>query len=120
MTFQYDREEIKYGMVGYRYETRSSLFDNGEENQDNVCFCNGECAPPGAINVSSCRLGAPAFVSFPHFYQADSVYRNGVIGMKPDPKRHESHITLEPVSDFLAQGTYNHPQLFRGMVSHLM
>lgn len=98
VTFKYAREEVLHGLTAYRYETRSSMLDNGEEDSANSCFCGGECAPPGALNVSTCRLGAPAFVSFPHFYMADSVYRDGVIGMRPDPKRHGAHITMEPVS----------------------
>jgi len=97
VTFRYKKEDEVQGIKGYRYEARSSMFDNGEEDSENSCFCSGECAPPGAMNVSSCRLGAPAFVSFPHFYMADSVYRDSVIGMKPNPSRHGVHIVLEPV-----------------------
>ncbi|KOB66055.1 Epithelial membrane protein, partial [Operophtera brumata] len=33
---------------------------------------------------------APAMVSFPHFYLGDPKLREDVIGLKPDPARHET------------------------------
>ena len=52
------------------------------------------------LNVSSCKFNAPAFISYPHFYKADPYYLNQFEeGMfQPDKSKHESHVTLEPVS----------------------
>lgn len=63
----------------------------------NECFCGGECVPSGTVNVSTCRFGAPGFVSFPHFFRADPAYRDNVTGMRPDPSKHDMYIILEPV-----------------------
>ncbi|KAI4463518.1 scavenger receptor class b type-1 sr-b1 [Holotrichia oblita] len=42
------------------------------------------------------RFGAPAFVSYPHFYLADRYYTDPIVGMEPNPDKHEFFITLEP------------------------
>jgi scavenger receptor class B, member 1 len=57
--------------------------------------------PSGLFNVSSCRFGAPVFMSFPHFYNADPFYRQQVEGMTPEKDKHEFFIALEPVSIYL-------------------
>lgn len=62
------------------------------------CYCNGECTPSGLINLTSCRYGAPAFASLPHFYKADSSLLDQVEGLSPNEKDHNFFITLEPVS----------------------
>jgi len=43
------------------------------------------------------RWGAPAYISFPHFYHADPYYRKAVIGMNPSENRHQMYIDIEPV-----------------------
>ncbi|KAK2581278.1 hypothetical protein KPH14_008068 [Odynerus spinipes] len=62
------------------------------------CYCNGECTPTGLINITSCRYGAPAFVSLPHFYKADPTLREQVVGMNPNEEDHNFYITLEPTT----------------------
>lgn len=42
------------------------------------------------------RFGAPAFISYPHFYLADSSYREGIEGMHPNKTLHQFSISLEP------------------------
>lgn len=42
------------------------------------------------------RFGAPAFISFPHFYLADPSYREPIEGMHPNRSEHEFLISLEP------------------------
>lgn len=86
-----------HGIRGLRYDAGAELFDNGTSDPSNECFCNGECVPSGVANVSACRFGAPGFVSYPHFFRADPSYRSSIVGMKPDPKRHDMYIVLEPV-----------------------
>jgi hypothetical protein len=50
------------------------------------------------LNVSACRFGAPGFLSYPHFLDADPYFREKVNGMNPDRKKHQVYFTLEPVS----------------------
>lgn len=65
---------------------------------ENWCFCSGGvCNPSGVANISTCRFGAPVFVSFPHYYLADPYYIEQVEGLSPDKKLHEFHVDLEPV-----------------------
>ena len=87
-----------HGLTGYRYKLGQTLLDNGSSDPSNWCNCGGECVPQGVLNVSSCRHGAPAFVSYPHFLDADPFYSNKLQGMKPDPEKHRFYITIEPVS----------------------
>lgn len=89
------------GLGGERWVGDDRVFDNGEKYPETSCFCTGaphECPDlrPGLLNVSDCRFGAPAFVSFPHFYLADQSYRQAVSGMAPNKDLHEFSLSLEP------------------------
>lgn len=86
---------------GYKYQGGLNVLDNGTVYPSNECYCNGECAPSGVVNVTSCRFGAPAFASFPHFYLADPYFSDNVRGMKPVKEKHQFYLVLEPVSDFI-------------------
>lgn len=69
----------------------------GTKYPENECYCNGQCLPAGLINITSCRFGAPFFISLPHFQGADPFYRDQIEGMRPT-KRHELSVVVEPVS----------------------
>ncbi|XP_076174152.1 protein croquemort [Ptiloglossa arizonensis] len=84
------------GLRGFRYTNDDTLFDNGTKVRSRRCYCQTECIPSGALNISSCKWGAPAFISSPHFYLADESYINNIEGMKPDKKKHELSISIEP------------------------
>nr|CAD7606429.1 unnamed protein product [Timema genevievae] len=86
------------GARGYRYKASASILDNGTLDASTACFCGGRCSPVGVLNVSSCRFGSPAFVSYPHFYLGDQYYLQQVEGLSPDKDRHEFYVTLEPTS----------------------
>ena len=50
-------------------------------------------------NVTHCKKKSPAFVSRPHFYQADDSYRQAFqYGLRPDADKHESKFWVEPES----------------------
>lgn len=85
-------------------ETTSNEYSDDDPDVINIgqCYCGGECTPSGLINVTSCRYGAPVFVSLPHFYKADPLLLNQIEGLMPNGKDHAFSITLEPVSDKLA------------------
>lgn len=99
IAFDYVEDVEVQGIKGYRFELGKRLVDNGTIDVRNQCNCAGQCVPLGALNVTACRHGAPAFVSYPHYLDADPYYAQSVRGMKPDPNHHRFYITLEPVSD---------------------
>lgn len=73
--------------------------DNGSLVKENECYCDEDfCPPSGVFDLSKCRFGAPVFMSFPHFYNADPFYSNSMNGMNPDKENHRYYIALEPVS----------------------
>ena len=97
MTLQYKRAAREANIDALRFEGGPLMLDNGQLEADNECYCDGECVAGGVANVSSCRYGAPAFVSFPHFHLADPAYRAAVAGMRPSADQHAFYIALEPV-----------------------
>lgn len=50
-----------------------------------------------SLTLKFFRWGAPAFISFPHFYNADPSYREAVVGMNPQSHLHPFVLDLEPV-----------------------
>ncbi|KAJ8971442.1 hypothetical protein NQ314_000698 [Rhamnusium bicolor] len=90
-------DDILYGIEGHIYKGMEKNFDNGTVYPDMKCFIpEGVVQFSGVRNVSLCKFGAPAFVSYPHFYLADPFYRNDIVGMKPNKENHEVFISLEP------------------------
>lgn len=65
----YDSWSFVKGTSGKRYVIDSMFFANSSVNHNNWCFENGAQLPSGLYNASSCRFGAPIFMSQPHFYQ---------------------------------------------------
>jgi len=63
-------------------------------------FLNIQDVPNGLLNVSSCKFNAPAFVSYPHFYQGDPVLLDQfeLGSLNPNQDLHESQLSLEPIS----------------------
>ncbi|OXA59423.1 Protein croquemort [Folsomia candida] len=87
------------GIAGYRYWADDTMFDNATTRPDNWCFCPaGGCPPNGVMDISSCKWGAPAYISFPHFFHADPWYRSTVEGMEPNETKHQMFMDLEPNS----------------------
>ncbi|EZA51413.1 protein croquemort isoform X2 [Ooceraea biroi] len=86
-------------LMGNKYVGTEEMLDNGEMVPSRRCYCpNGDCGPSGTLNISSCKFGAPAFVSMPHFYLADPSYRDAITGMSPDKEKHELLMVVEPVT----------------------
>lgn len=88
-------EDELHGIRGYKYLGTNKAFDNGTLYPEMRCFFN-QSEYSGVRDVSLCKYGAPAFVSFPHFYLADPFYRRSIEGMMPDKGKHEMFISLEP------------------------
>jgi hypothetical protein len=98
LKLDYSEEEDILGIPAYRYEASHTLLDNGTVEPKNHCNCGGECLPSGVFNISACRYGIPAFISYPHFYKGDPYYLRQVKGLDPASNRHRFDITIEPVS----------------------
>ncbi|CAL4075742.1 unnamed protein product [Meganyctiphanes norvegica] len=96
----YFKEELrdKWGVRTYRYAADNHTFSNSSVVPENKCYCvKGNCAPTGMLNAESCQVGAPAFVSYPHFYLADPIALTNLEGIKePDPNRDMFHIDMIP------------------------
>lgn len=74
-----------HGISGSLFVGGDSVFDNGYKYPEEKCFCSSKfCAPYGARYVGKCKFGAPAYVTFPHFYLADPYYTSRIDGMVPD------------------------------------
>lgn len=78
----------------------SVLFAGDEDVFSNktTCYCatNNTCPASGVRDVSPCN-GSPALISWPHFYLADPSYREAVVGMNPDPEKHQFYMNLAEV-----------------------
>lgn len=99
----YDGDTEFLGLAGGRWVGDDRVFDNGLKYPETSCYCTGAehmCPDlmPGVLNVSDCRYGAPAFVSFPHFFLADPSYRTAVDGMAPNRSLHEFELSVEPTT----------------------
>ncbi|CRK93828.1 CLUMA_CG007355, isoform A [Clunio marinus] len=101
ITLNYESDITVRGVPGFKWIGDESVFDNGIKYPSMACYCSAakESCPDlltGLFNASSCKFGAPAFVSFPHFYLAHENYRDEIEGMHPNKDRHEFSIALEP------------------------
>jgi scavenger receptor class B, member 1 len=101
VTVDYDSDYSKFGINGYRWVGGPSVFDNGVQFPEMACYCSADedsCPDlqPGVFNASSCKFGAPAFVSYPHFYLAHESFTSKIDGMNPDKDLHEFSVAMEP------------------------
>lgn len=96
---RYSGEGEKYNVKAQRYMADESVLDNGKKYEEAACYCTADAEhcpdlAPGAMNVSTCKFGAPAFLSFPHFYLADESYGAQVDGMVPNETLHEFYMLI--------------------------
>lgn len=97
VTLDYEKDVVDAGVSSYRFAANEKVFSNATDHPDNWCFCSGGvCNPSGVGNSSTCRFGAPVFVSYPHYYLADPYYINQVEGLSPKKDLHQFFIDLEP------------------------
>ncbi|XP_055598167.1 protein croquemort-like [Uranotaenia lowii] len=103
VTLKYDGDFELHGLEGKIWVGDNRVFDNGHNFPETECQCTAqpeECpvVRPGVFDVSGCKFGAPLFVSFPHFYLADTSYLNAVSGLSPTRQAHEFRYALHPFS----------------------
>lgn len=87
MTLPIDKTVVVEGVEGVQYAANAAVFDNGYTVPELACYCDEvrdrNCLPSGALNVSACRFGAPAFVTLPHFLYSDPYYPSKIEGLNP-------------------------------------
>ncbi|KAJ8339526.1 hypothetical protein SKAU_G00363120 [Synaphobranchus kaupii] len=96
MELVFERPGMMEGIPVYRFVAPTTLFANGSVYPPNEGFC--PCRQSGLLNVSSCRQHSPVFISHPHFYNADPVLRNFVLGLDPTEHDHGLFIDIHPVT----------------------
>lgn len=89
----------------YRYALSNRAFDSPDKTPSNQCYCDldNACPPQGVFNATSCFFGAPLFISYPHFYNADPSLKQAVTGLKSSPE-YESYIDLHPTLGYTMSG----------------
>lgn len=97
LAYEYEKDIEVQGIFGHRFTLGERSIDNGTLYNENQCYMTGENLPSGLMNISICNYNFPMFMSYPHFYMADSSYLDAVEGLTPDKNLHESFISLEPV-----------------------
>ncbi|BES94483.1 Scavenger receptor [Nesidiocoris tenuis] len=95
----YDGTKTVAGLPATVHIGDSLTLDNGQLSESNKCYCpSSGCPPSGARSISQCRFGAPAFISYPHFYKADESYLKKITGMHPKEELHQFNIALHKVT----------------------
>lgn len=85
-------------IAAWRYETNELSFDHGELNAACKCFCvaNRECPRTGVVDYSPSAYHAPVYMSHPHFYMTDDLYRVNTTGLQPNGEEHGMYVIMEP------------------------
>lgn len=106
MKLVYDRDvKVFNGKVtAARYVMPKNTFDSPERNADNECYCVDECSPQGVFNTAAATFGAPIFMSFPHFYNAEDEIKTGVAGLKTPHQMEENYVLVHPSLGFAMGG----------------
>ncbi|KAM9099726.1 scavenger receptor class B member 1 isoform X1 [Sarcophilus harrisii] len=96
MNFEYERSGDFKGIPTFRFVAPKTLFANGSVYPPNEGFC--PCMVSGIQNMSTCQFNAPLFLSHPHFYDADPVLLDSVIGLHPSKEKHSLFLDVHPVT----------------------
>ncbi|XP_034255524.1 sensory neuron membrane protein 2-like [Thrips palmi] len=106
MTLKYLEDASYRGIPGYRFAPGSEVMASAADNGNNYCFCpqvargltkeNG-CLKKGALDLSGCQ-GIPIIVTYPHFYESDPSYLDGVEGLNPQAELHRMQLDIEPMT----------------------
>ncbi|XP_047426294.1 scavenger receptor class B member 1 isoform X1 [Mugil cephalus] len=94
MELVYQRSGKMNGIPLYRFVAPKTMFANGTDYAPNEGFC--PCRQSGLLNVSTCRHNSPVFISHPHFYNADPVLLDYVMGLHPSESEHGLFIDIHP------------------------
>ncbi|CAF1018302.1 unnamed protein product [Brachionus calyciflorus] len=89
----FKRENFIDGIKTYDFHLPKTTFDFSDP--ENSGFSKGNIGN-GALNISTCYGGINAFVSQPHFLNADKIFLDNVDGLEPNMEKHNSRIHFEP------------------------
>ncbi|XP_071446190.1 sensory neuron membrane protein 1 [Hetaerina americana] len=97
LTALYDSDSSYKGIDSLKFTAHERLLADVNKNPDNYCYCptDNACMLRGALDLTPCQ-GAPAVITFPHFYMADEKYLTMVSGLKPVKEKHETFLEIEP------------------------
>ncbi|XP_046389878.1 sensory neuron membrane protein 2-like isoform X2 [Ischnura elegans] len=97
LTALYDKDSSYQGIDSLRFTAHEMLLADVKTNPDNYCFCPDKrgCLLKGALDLYACQ-GAPAILTFPHFYLAGERYLEMVEGLNPNKELHETFLEIEP------------------------
>lgn len=95
-----DRSSSMMGVPSVVFLGKEDTFSNAT-----TCYCETDtsCPATGVRDLSTCR-NAPIMMSWPHFFLADPSYRQSIVGMNPDPEKHQFFMELADVSIILWWG----------------
>ncbi|XP_050442998.1 scavenger receptor class B member 1-like [Adelges cooleyi] len=86
--------EVVPGVTALRFQAPRNVFDTPLTNPENACFYSDDACPPSGVFNSSPCSGVPVMMSFPHFYLGDPELRKDVLGLSPDPEKHETFVDV--------------------------
>jgi len=86
------------GIAVWRYESTNLTLDNGQLLPDTKCFClkNRECPRNGVLDYGPPAFNGPFYMSHPHFYLTDEMYRENTTGLQPQKTKHGMFVIMEP------------------------
>ncbi|GFR14321.1 scavenger receptor class B member 1 [Trichonephila clavata] len=97
-TFEYEGDHTIFGTKVKRFQNTPRLFGNLKDNPDNHCYITDKDLPSGVLDISSCQFNSPVYLSFPHFYLADTSYLSKMDGLEPIEELHKSYVDVHPIT----------------------
>uniref|UniRef100_A0A8C6WMP2 Platelet glycoprotein 4 n=1 Tax=Neogobius melanostomus TaxID=47308 RepID=A0A8C6WMP2_9GOBI len=93
------------GITVYRYSLLHSTLASPVDNPENHCYCRDRevtknCTLAGVLDISTCQMGKPIYISLPHFLFASPLLREQVQGLSPNEEHHETFLDVEPTTGF--------------------
>ena len=105
--WKFTGEEETYA-ADWKLDSKRIILQNKNFLNESACFASdiqspdgykagqGKGLPPGALDARRCNGNMSVIISKPHFLGGDDYYKSSYDGIKPDAKKHESVIDIEP------------------------
>ena len=85
-------DTLRFGMDTNYWCQYTGQLNRGLCQSDDLSECFGNCL----VNATGCR-GAAMAMSLPHFMGVDEYYRDKVVGLNPDPEKHDLYLDIDPL-----------------------
>ncbi len=80
----------------YDFHLPADLFNISRMQSEG--YCTNDCLGNGVFNISKCSNGLSAFISLPHFLNADQKFIDDLDGMAPpEQEKHDYILKFQPV-----------------------